>query len=84
MLGVLAGRSLPFCIAPVIVELAQTLAKDKVALQGMKLSRTAAAYKMVHGLGRTYSERTFSYLRSRPFSLNIDESTTNNNKKVIF
>ncbi|TKS69503.1 hypothetical protein D9C73_003568 [Collichthys lucidus] len=76
VLGVLAERSLPFSIAPVIVELAQTLALDKEALQGMKLSRTAAAYKMVYGLGRTYSDRTLSYMRSRPFSLNIDESTT--------
>lgn len=82
VLGVLAERSLPFSIAPVILELAQTLVLDKVALQGMKLSRTAAAYKMVHGFGRTYAERTFSNLRRIPFSLNIDESTTNNNKKV--
>lgn len=43
VLGVLAERSLPFSIAPVIVELAQTLALDREALQGMKLSRTAAA-----------------------------------------
>lgn len=51
VLGVIAEHSLPFAIAPVIVELAQTLALDKVGLQGMKLSRTAASYKMVHGLG---------------------------------
>ena len=78
----IAEHSLPFAIAPVIVELAQSLALDKVALQGIKLSRTAAAYKMVHGLGRTFSERTFSNLRRFPFSLNLDESTLNNNKKV--
>ncbi|KAI4810160.1 hypothetical protein KUCAC02_019006 [Chaenocephalus aceratus] len=69
--------------APVIVELAQTLSLDKPALQEMKLSRTAASYKMIHGLGRTYSERTFSNMKIFPFSLNLDESTSNNNKKIL-
>ncbi|KAL2102116.1 hypothetical protein ACEWY4_001284 [Coilia grayii] len=83
VLGTLAEHSIPFSMAPVIVELAQTLSLDKPALQGMKLSRTAASYKMIHGLGRTYSERTFSNMRRFSFSLNIDESTSNNNKKVL-
>lgn len=82
VIGVLAEHSLPFAIAPVIVELVQNLAIDKVALERMKLSRTAASYKMVNGLGRTFSERTFSNLRF-PFSLNLDESTSNSNKKVV-
>ena len=82
VLGMLAENSLSFAVAPVIVELAQTLALDKVALQGIKLSRTAASYKMVHGLGQTFSERIFSNMRRFPFSLNVDESTSNNNKKV--
>lgn len=51
VLGTLAEHSVSFSMAPVIVELAQTLALDKPALQGMKLLRTAASYKMVHGLG---------------------------------
>ncbi|KAG5276736.1 hypothetical protein AALO_G00109140 [Alosa alosa] len=83
VLGVLAENSLPFSVAPVIVELAQTLALDKVALQGIKLSRTAASYKMVYGLGRTFSDRIFANMRRFLFSLNVDESTSNNNKKVL-
>lgn len=51
VLGTLAEHSVSFSMAPVIVELAQTLALDKPALQGIKLLRTAASYKMVHGLG---------------------------------
>lgn len=51
VLGTLVEHSVSFSMAPVIVELAQTLALDKPALQGMKLLRTAASYKMVHGLG---------------------------------
>ncbi|KAI4815110.1 hypothetical protein KUCAC02_005273 [Chaenocephalus aceratus] len=50
VLGTLVEHSIPFSRAPVIVELAQTLSLDKPALQGMKLSRTTASYKMIHGL----------------------------------
>ena len=49
----------------------------------MKLSRTAASYKMVQGLGHTFSERTYERIRSTPFSINLDESTSNSNKKVL-
>ncbi|KAL0978791.1 hypothetical protein UPYG_G00175240 [Umbra pygmaea] len=83
VLATLAEHSLPFTFAPVIVKLAQTLATDKVALSGLKLSRTAAAYKMVHGLGFTFSERIFSNTRKYPFSINLDESTNNGGKKVL-
>ncbi|KAJ8390548.1 hypothetical protein AAFF_G00103450, partial [Aldrovandia affinis] len=83
VLGVVAEHSLPLSIAPVLVDLAQQLATDKVALSNIKLSRTAASYKMVHGLGHTFSERTFSNLRKYPFSLNVDESTCSSNKKVF-
>lgn len=33
-------------------------------------------------IGRTYSERISSNMRRFSFSLNLDESTSNNNKKV--
>ncbi|CAL8310502.1 unnamed protein product [Boreogadus saida] len=33
--------------------------------------------------GRTYSERNFSNMKIFPFSLNLDESTSNNNKKIL-
>ncbi|KAL3066168.1 hypothetical protein OYC64_016169 [Pagothenia borchgrevinki] len=83
VLGTIAEYSLPLSAAPVIVELAQTLALDKPALADMKLSRTAASYKMVQGLGHTFSERTFQRIRSSSFSINLDESTSNSNKKVL-
>ncbi|KAK1902004.1 Zinc finger BED domain containing protein 5 [Dissostichus eleginoides] len=38
---------------------------------------------MVQGLGHTFSERTFQRIRSSPFSINLDESTSNSNKKVL-
>lgn len=82
VLGTLAEHSLPFTMAPVIVNLAQTLAEDKVALSRM-LSRTSAKYKMVHGLGKTFSDRILSNTGKLPFSLNLDEATSNSDKKVI-
>lgn len=83
VLATLSEHSLPFSLAPVMVNLAQALATDKVALSQLKLSRTSAAYKMVHGLGLTFSERIFSHTRNLPFSINLDESTSNGDKKVL-
>lgn len=83
VLASLAEHSLPFTMAPVIVDLAQTLAEDKVALSRMKLSRTTAKYKMVQGLGKTFSERIFGNTAKGPFSINLDESTSSSYKKVI-
>ena len=51
VLGTLAEHSIPFSKAPINVELARPFSLDKPALQGMKLSQTAASYKMIHGLG---------------------------------
>ena len=59
VLGVIAEQSLPLSIAPVLVNLAQTLALDKMALAQLKLSRTAATYKMVNGLARTFSYNSY-------------------------
>lgn len=83
VLAVIAEHSLPLTIAPVLVELSQCLAADKAALSQIKLSRTAASYKMVYGMGHTFAERTFSNLRQYTFSLNVDESTSSSNKKVL-
>lgn len=66
-----------------MVKLAQTLAADKVALSGLRLSRTSAAYKMVHGLGYTFSEKIFNNSQKYPFSIYLDESTTNGDKRVL-
>ncbi|CAL8239607.1 unnamed protein product [Gadus morhua 'NCC'] len=75
VLGTLAEHSLPFIMAPVIVNLARMLAEDKVAPSRMKLSRTSAQYKMVHGLGKTFSDRILSNTGKLPFSVNLDEAT---------
>ncbi|CAL8363093.1 unnamed protein product [Boreogadus saida] len=83
VLGTLAEHSLPFIMAPVIVNLARKLAEDKVALSRMKLSRTTAQYKMVHGLGKTFSDRILRNTGKLPFSVNLDEATSSSDKKVL-
>ncbi|XP_042259678.1 uncharacterized protein LOC121891033 isoform X1 [Thunnus maccoyii] len=80
VLASLAEHSLPFIMAPVVMELAQTLA---VALSRMKLSSTSASYKVVSGLWQIITERIFSNTQKHPFSINLDESNSNGDKKVL-
>lgn len=83
VLGVVAEYSLPLSMAPVLVNLSRALAQDKKALSQIHLTRTTASYKMHHGLAFTVTERLCADLRKYPFSMNIDESTTNNYKKIM-
>ena len=83
VLATIAQNNLPLRIAPILVEMSQALANDKPALQRMCLSRTSATYKMVEGMGRTYTERLTATMQQVPFSLNLDESTSAANKKVL-
>ena len=83
VLSTIAEHSLPLSLAPVLVELSRALAQDKAALDGVQLSRTSASYKMVHGLGLTVAERIFANMKEFPYSLNVDEATSDTNKKVL-
>ncbi|KAJ4925581.1 hypothetical protein JOQ06_018307 [Pogonophryne albipinna] len=69
VLAVIAEHSLPLSTAPVLVELSQQLAADKIALSRMKLSQTAASYAWC--------------MVWATHSLNVDESTSSSNKKVL-
>ena len=83
ILGTIAEHSMPLSFAPVITNLAKTLAEDKGALNGVQLSHTSASYKMKEGFGRTVQERVIVNMKRYPYSLNIDEATSNTNKKVL-
>ncbi len=83
VLGTIAEHSLPLSLAPVLVQLSQALAEDKAALNAMQLSRTSASYKMRYGMGLTIAERIFEHMRKLPYSVNIDEATSDTNKKVL-
>ena len=83
VLGVVAEHSLPLSMATVIMETARELAKDPKSLNHLHLDRTTSSYKMRFGLGKTFQDDTFNVIRNTPFSLNIDESTSNSNKRVL-
>ncbi|GBN19209.1 hypothetical protein AVEN_6412-1 [Araneus ventricosus] len=83
ILGVLAENNLPFTMSPVLIELSKVLASDKKALNHLNMSITAASYKMRLGLAKTFMDETAENLRSSKFSLNIDEATSNNFKRVL-
>ena len=83
MLGVLAERSLPFTMAPVIIETVKTLARDRKALNQLTMDRTSASCKMCFGMAKTFHTETVSHLRQQYFSLNIDEATSNNHNRVL-
>ena len=47
------------------------------------MDRTTASYKMTYGVVETFKERIVRNMRQTPFSLNIDESTSSNDKRVL-
>ncbi|CAK6970465.1 uncharacterized protein LOC117537731 isoform X2 [Scomber scombrus] len=55
--------------------------KGKITVKGEAVSFNLE--DVFRKIRRTYSERTFSNMRRFPFSLNLDESTSNNNKKFL-
>ena len=83
LLDVVAENSLPFTMVPVLIQLTQELAKDKKLLANLSMDRTSASYKMNYGLRKTIESDIIQDIRGTPFSLNIDEATSNNNKHVL-
>ena len=83
VLATLAENSLPFTMAPVVINLAKDLSRDPQALSKLSMDRTSASYKMRYGLAKTYHDKTLENIRNSFFSLNIDESTSNNLMRVL-
>ncbi|CAC5390542.1 unnamed protein product [Mytilus coruscus] len=83
VLGFAADHSLPFSLVPKLIGLSKTLAKDKKVLDQLSMNRTTAAYKMRFGLGKTFQNELIEIMRTSYFSLNLDESTSNNYQKVL-
>ncbi|XP_041456680.1 uncharacterized protein LOC121408975 isoform X2 [Lytechinus variegatus] len=85
------GRTLAFMAehnyklsdAPHLVAYAKEMSQDKMALDGVQLGRASATYKMVHGIGAVARKRLVYQMQTNCFSLNLDEATSNNNKKVL-
>ena len=82
-LSVASEHSLPLSVIPVLVDLAKECSRDPAALAGVSISKTSASYKLKHGVAKTMTEEIVSKLKSVPFSLNVDESTSGHGKKVL-
>ena len=76
-------NSLPLSSVPKFIEFAKNLARDHKALSELKMNRTAASYKLVDGLNVYESKKIVDAMKSYPFSINIDECTSNNHYKVF-
>lgn len=83
MLSFAAENSMSFSQVPKLISLAKALFSDKSALDQLAMDRTSASYRMTHGLALTYKESLLKDLRTYKFSLNIDEATSSNNKRVL-
>lgn len=79
----LAEHSLPFSIAPEILELSKTLSKDLTALNSLQMSRVSASYKLKFGLAKTVKDQQIETLKNVSFSLNVDESTNKALQSVL-
>ena len=83
LLGFVAEHSLSFSMVPALIDLTKSLSRDMKALSQLKMDRTTASYKLVHGLAKTFNEEVAEKLRTEFFSLNIDEAFSDNLHKVL-
>lgn len=83
LLSFIAEKSLPFSLVPDLLDLVKCFSKDKKALDRTHMSRTAASYKLRLGLAKTFADNLSTDLRDTFFSLNIDESTSANNCRIV-
>ena len=83
LVSFLVEHTLPFTMAPNLIEFAQFMAKDAKVLASIKMSRHTASYKLREGLAPVVSEKIVESLRSSYFSMNVDECFSNNHKKVF-
>lgn len=83
ILGVMAENNIALSAAPKLLQLIKDCSRDPKALSNVSLDRCSAGYKLKYGLSDFFQQSIFKCMRNYPFSLNIDESTSANNKKVL-
>ena len=76
-------NSLPLSSVQKFTEFAKNLAIDHKALSELKMNRTAASYKLVDGLNVFECKKIVDAMKSYPFSISIDECTSNNHHRVF-
>ena len=83
LLGFMAERDIPFNHSDDLIQLSQNMAKDIKVLNAMSMDRTTASYKLSFGLAKYFQDKLDKDLQKTFFSLNIDESTSNSNEKIV-
>ena len=83
ILSFMTENSLPFTMAPKLIEFAKFLAKDAKVLSKLSMCRITAAYKLTEGLAPVISGKIMESMRSSFFSMNVDECFSNNHKKIF-
>ena len=83
ILKVISENSLPLSVVPKLIEFSQFLSRDPKALYQLRVNRTAASYKLKHGLSVHIRKKVVDCIKKYPFSQNIDECTSNISQKVF-
>ena len=83
ILSFLCEESLPLSKAPKLLDLARSLANDPKALKEGKLGKDTVGYKLTHGLAKYKIDNLVKKLQVYPFSMNVDECTSQSHKKVL-
>ena len=92
ILQFICDNNLPLSMAPRLLEFGTVILDDVRAFKSLakeeaddkeKFSRPTATYKITHGLSVTFQSRIVAALRTTPFSINIDECTSETGIKVF-
>lgn len=79
-----AENNLPFTMTAKLIDLAKELDNDnKVLHHDISLDRTSCTYKLKDRLAVVCHKRLVSDMKKNGFSINIDECTAQNNKRVL-
>lgn len=82
-LGFMAERDMPFTHSADLIRLAQNMAIGIKMLNALSMDRTTASYKVNFCLAKYFQDRLDKVLQGTFFSLNMDESASTNNEKVV-
>ena len=76
-------NSLPLSFVPELIEFFQFLSRDPKDLSQAQMNWTAASYKLKHGLSVCIRKKVFEFMKKYPYSINIEECTSNNSQKIF-
>ena len=76
-------NSLPLSFIPKLIQFSQFLSRDPKDLPQAQMNWTAASYKLKHGLSVCICKKVVECIKKYPYSINIDECTSNNSQKVF-